>query len=264
MNKNIKLWAITLVIAGLVITSTSAIATINTENEITDISAAQLSQPMKTREIPQGTNPALLDGSVPVFISDNDDLHPSLATAAGGEGFYTMIDVYYEDVYATQPTLFYSADGITWEYVVTFLYDDAQYSDFEASQEGTWGTFSASPYENGLVTVVHAENYYDSMVWDWSDNGFDNLQYASFAAYDDTDPAVTVDWGKVSFTGDYEDAGESFTGVPLIMYQEKGTSQYGIISWITSGGSILEGYVHTATDIDTVTLYGYSIYDNIT
>ena len=262
MNKNIKLWAITLVIAGLVITSTSAIATIETETEYTQECAVQLLQPLNYQKLAGSSNPAVLDGSVPVFMSENDDLHPSLATAAGGVGFYTMIDVFYEDVLATQPTLFHSTDGVTWEYVVTFLYDDAQYSDFEASQDGTWGTFSASPYESGLVSVIHAEFYEDSMVWDWSDNGFDNLQYFSFAAYDDTDPTITVDWGKVSFTGDFDDDGDSYSGVPLIMYQEKGPNQYGIISWISSGG-ILEGYVHSATDIDTVTLYGYSIYDNI-
>ena len=263
MNKNTKLWAITCVIAGLVITSTSAIASIKTETEYTQGYAIQLSQPLDYKKLAGSSNPAVLDGSVPVFMSENDDLHPSLAVAADGNGFYSVIDVFYDDVYAYQPSLFHSPDGVTWTYQITFTYDDAQYSDLEASQDGTWGTFSAPPLENSFAVLIHAEVPEESVFWDWSSNGFDNLQYSSFAAYDDPDPALSIDWGKMSFTGDYSSGGDSYSGVPLIMYQEKGTSEYGIISWVQSGGVPVEGFLHSATDIDTETLYGYSIYDNI-
>ena len=250
MKKTTNILAITLVIAGLVITSAAGLSLENKseiKNEEFGI-AIQQSQPLAC--VKAESNAIMDDESFLVFDGEYDAYHPSISPAPAG-GYFAMMETS-EDDSIWQPSMFQSADGETWDPVLTALYDNAQYTDMDSNSQGTFGTFGASPDLSGNIIIMQGE-IADGWVWAFGDNGYADLYYNRIASYDD--PEYSSVWGTSVLTG----TDPSFnTGVPYIFYQEVGPNTYGLIGWMNNR----YGYVHADVDVDPVALYGYNVYDH--
>jgi hypothetical protein len=251
IKKTIYLMAITLVIAGLVIASsaTAMISTQSSNEDITSSVALLQSQPIK---LIKGIPSVSLGGSQ-VTTQTYNEYHPSVAASPTGI-FYAMAEVS-EDGSVWQPT-FYASDetGQTWTADTTFLYPGSQFTALDSSSVGTYGTFGAPTDVPSQVVFFQAENPDAGGTFDWSANGFTNLFYNDIAAYDDPNPNATTNYGWIiALTGDYGSAYE----VPMVMYQEFGPNNYGLMSR-ASGRT---GYVHAVNTVDQEKLSAYNVYD---
>ena len=249
MKKTIS--AITLVIVGLVITS-SATAMISSSNEDTAISFTKAqSEPIK---LIRGT-PSTSRSGVQITTQTYDEAHPSVAHSPTGV-FYAMAEVS-EDGVDWLPS-FYSSDstGQTWTYEGSFTYPGCEYTALDSNSIGTYGTFGAPPDVTSQVVYFMAEDPAgDSGVWDWSGvgDGFSYLFYNDIAAYNDPNPNATAIGWDLALTGDY---GATY-GVPMVMYREFGPNDYGLMS----RASGRQGYVHAANCADQEKLLIYNVYD---
>jgi hypothetical protein len=243
--KKIYLLAITMVIAGLVISS-SATAIISTQ-QTSDNVAVQHSQPLKYTKADMAKTMA----GVQVTSGPYNEYHPSIGASPTGI-FYAMAEES-EDGSIWQPT-FYSSDatGSTWQAEASFQYPGSPYTAFDSNSVGTYGTFGAPPDLPNQAVYFQAEDYQGhSGVFDWSEY-FTDLLYFDIASYDD--PNVTArDYGwNMALTG--TDTGGS--GVPLVMYVEISDSHFGIISWAQT-----HGYLHAANGADKQKILTYNVYD---
>lgn len=253
---------IAIAIVGLLITSASSLPITQTSSQEDEIGAEYLfikSQPLSKSK--------LVDNSVkPLFYSvqmtggDFDEFHPSVAGSPAG-GYYAMVEAT-EDGYLWQPTLLGSADGITWEGILTALYDNSEYTDMDQNVYGTYGTFGAPPDDGGQIIIFQGE-IEDGWVWQWSTYGFDDLINNRIACYTfegpNGDPG-TWNWGAATLTGYNNYNGANIVGCPFISYQTS-SDGFATIGWLTGAVS---GCEHTGSAMDLVKNILYSVYDRDT
>jgi len=261
--KNVRkhiLYAIALVIAGLVMTSAASVSITITspeEKETNAEFAVANCQPIsaKTLDISMESLPL---GGVQVTGGDEDEYHPSVAAAPGG-GFYAMTE-FSEDGVIWHPRLMYSDDGTTWEGLVSFSYDNAEYTDMDQNEHGTYGTFGAAPDSGGEVIVVQGE-IEDGWVWNFGDDGFDENSNNRISCYTfegpEGDPGLW-NWGCLTLTGynNYNSADDE--GCPYIFYQVSEPGQ-GVIGWLNFEEDVY--CEHTGDALDLITNMHYAVYD---
>jgi len=261
MKKRFGICAITLVIAGLMITTAASVPPdMNTEiskkSPIWKTYTAQntIAQDHRAEIIKTETNqrPLTLDGSIQITGGDFDEYHPSICTNPVG-GFYAFMEAYADgnDLY---PTMLSSADGLTWEASGYIPYMDSEYTDCDANSIDAYGSFGAPPDNTGFIVVVEfgAGQY---RTWNYGDNDFSYLEKNRMSAYEDPLEDGEWEWGCITLIGDYPDGR---TRAPMIFYQEKGNNLYGLLS--TSSG--IEFYDHPDGCIDPETLHHFAVYDH--
>ena len=260
MKKRFGICAITLVIVGLMISSVASVPAKETtsETEITAEYAFVECKPLalKTAGV---MRPLSLSG-VQVTGGDYDEFHPSVGGSPEG-GFFALAECS-EDGAIWQPWLLGSDDGVTWNPLLKFLYDDAEYTDMDQNAHGTYGTFGAPPDDTGLIVVLQGE-ILDGLVWDFGPDNINEFSNNRIDCYTfegpDGDPG-TWNWGGLTLTGYNGWGGNDIDGCPFIFYQNS-EGGGGIIGWLTGGVS---GCEHIGSAMDLVTNMHYAIYDRDT
>lgn len=265
MKKRYGICAITLVIAGLLISSVASIpAELPTEkisNFCTEIDTSpqykeiEISREM-TIERPSKMN-APLDSYI-IIDTDVDEKHPTLAGDASGR-FFAGFELYVESVDDTFPDFWYSLDdGMTWDEAGYFSESaGAEYPDVDSNENGFYGTFSGPINNPAEQWVILGEDIMaiSGRVWDWSANGFDDFMHMSISSY--TMDGEPWNYGGLSGTGYNGYSGNDVNGCPYIFYSVSDTS--GIIGWLNSQPN----YLHSDFAIDEITGMSYAVYDNI-
>lgn len=256
MKKRFGICAITLIIVGLMISSVASMPTKETtsETEITAEYAFVECEPLalKTAGV---MRPLSLSG-VQVTGGDYDEFHPSVGGSPEG-GFFALAECS-EDGTIWQPWLFSSNDGVTWNPLITFLYDNAEYTDMDQNAHGTYGTFGAPPDDTGLIVVLQGE-IQDGLEWDFGPDNISEFSNNRIDCYTfegpDGDPG-TWNWGGLTLTGYNGWGGNDIDGCPFIFYQN--SEGGGMISWLTGDVS---GCEHVGSAMDLVTNMHYAVYD---
>jgi hypothetical protein len=256
------LYMIAIAIVGLLITSASSLPVKQTSSQEDEINAEYLvvqSQPLlKTKNIDKSMQPLFY--GVPITGGDYDEYHPSVAGSPLG-GFYAMVEETL-DGSIWDPTLYGSTDGVVWEAIAEFLYDNAEYTDMDQNAYGTYGTYGASPNDPTKVDVVYAEDYTQSMEWDFNNVGSDfiNNHIACYTFEGPEGDPGTWNFGGVAFTGYNNYQGANIYGCPFIIYPVAADS--GVIGWLT--GATASECKHVGSTMDLATNMHYAVYDRNT
>jgi len=262
--KKVLLSTITLVIVGLVIASGASsvsIPNMETTPEDSGIVAHYLmvkSQPLD-KKIYEKSTESLTFSSAQITSGDYDEYHPSAAGSPAG-GFYAMMESS-EDGAVWQPTLYGSTDGITWEALSTFLYDNAEFTDMDQNTYGTYGTFGAPPDSSGYLFLVYGEDPESSVYWDWSTYNFNEFLNNRIACYTfegpEGDPG-TWNFGAITFTGFNGYSTPNIEGCPFVFYQSSSAGE-GLIGWLS--GASAANCENVGSAMDLATNYHYAVYD---
>lgn len=260
MKKTTYIWAITLVIAGLVITSATSIPAAQDAPGTSSVSVKKLNLEKQTLEMAatgevELQHKAMTTDLYGAFEFEGDQLHPGF----GRSGAYMSAAFYDEDL-----------DSIIWtgsdDDGATFL--DGVYWDLGGDYPSikTWdnsprffGTFVTDYFDlNGGATYLFectdpmGTETYAITYWDWSGNGWYDMMDADIAC----DNSENIwEWGISSYviSSTY---GDGYTDGPTITYSDEEDEGSGWISWY-----YYDGCAHTDVDIDPVTHMGYVVYD---
>ncbi|KYK20180.1 hypothetical protein AYK24_04075 [Thermoplasmatales archaeon SG8-52-4] len=262
MRKNIML-ATAIVVVGLMITSAASSISIQQtdqkENEIVAHYLSVQSQPIAKRLIDKSSKPLTFAG-VAITGGDFDEFHPSVAGAPGGE-FYAMAE-YTEDDVVWHPMMYGSADGITWDPLVEYLYDNSEYTDMDQNAYGTYGTFGAPPDANGQIVVLQGE-IMDGWVWDFGSYGIDEFSHNTIDCITfegpEGDPGEW-NWGGLTMSGHNSYVSPEIDGCPYVFYQYSAAGG-GIIGWLSGD---VAGCENVGSAMDLVTNMHYAVYDRDT
>jgi len=263
--KNMKktyIWAITLVIAGLMIASAVSIPAATVETKTSGVVVTKLDLQKQTLEMaitgekelkqmpmPLDTNPA--------FAFEGDQVHPGFGRSFGGTHMAAYRDEPQENVIWT----FSADDGVSYDPGV--YYDVG--SDYPSIKlwegERFFGTMLPN-YEDcsGAAAYIFEttdptdSGTYNLLYWDWSSNGW----------YDFIDMEIAVDnsaedweWGFNAIVASTTYTNPAIIDGPFINYQTTPEGQ-GTISWYTG----LDGCDHADATIDHVTAKTYAVYDH--
>jgi hypothetical protein len=247
---------IAMAIVTLLITSTSIVsikdANPQENNSVAEYVVAQC-QPLKTKTIEKPLQ-TLSSAGKRITDGDYNEYHPSIARGSEGD-FYAMVTES-TDGSIWRPTLYNSADGVTWNKILTIPYDYSGYTDMDQNDYETYGTFDTL---SGEIVVVHGEI---AVGWSWnfSASGFNNFSNNRIDCYTfkgpDGDPG-TWNWGGLAFTGDNYYVSPPISGCPFIFYQCSADGN-GILSWLSGNVS---GCKHVSSAMDLVTNMHYTVYD---
>lgn len=256
MKRSIGIYAITLVIAGLLITSASGFSL--SEDVSSSVSVKKLDLKAQTLELTECQTMDMkplarsLDGS-PVIEDVGDQLHPSVAM------FGTSQMLGFRDDDIGQIVYYFTPDGITYDGGIYWETNgDYPYNDYWKNN-GVIGTFVCDYLDLNGGATYHMEaadmtdtETYTLTYWDWSGYGWSNMIDACCAA-------ATNDsdwwWGVNSFVMDTSYGDYDIVAGPFIHYQTA-EDGYATISWYDfSNGA------HCDADVDMATMYSYAIYD---
>jgi len=263
MKKTTYIWAITVVIAGLLMTSAVGLSTDLSEettlvrelNLTVGTLSAQRTEQTFIQATDSGVSP-LFDSTI-IYDTEFDDYHPTVAGDADGRFFagfeLTMDEIDYF------PDFWYSLDnGVTWEESGYFAESlGAEYPDADSNELGFYATFTAPPETPGVTWVVDA-----------SDIGAITGYTVDWASYGITDFFNPMGISCYTFEGeDFNEGGSAKTayngydgadqdGCPFINYAMPGDSV--AIGWLNT----IENFVNADFAIDEVTQMSYAVYDN--
>ncbi len=258
MKRSIGIYAIAIVIAGLLITSASGFSL--SDETASSVSVKKLDMKPQTLDLAECQTVDMkplarsLDGS-PVIEEIGDQIHPSVAMFATSQ----IVGVRDDDI--GQIVYYFTADngetyegGIYWE-----TNGDYPYNDYWKGGTATIGTFvcdymdlnGGATYHMEAADMTNTESY-TLTYWDWSGYGWSNMIDACCAA-------ATNDsdwwWGVNSFVMDTSYGDYDIVSGPFIHYQTA-EDGYATISWYDfSGGA------HCDADVDMATMYSYNVYD---
>ncbi len=271
MKTKVPLYAITLVIVGLLITSLSATATFRlTETESRDIADAvdlqitkrdeklqTLSMPAKNIDIPMQHVARPLDVNQ-VTSGPEDEVHPAIGRNIGGE-----IVTAWEDPAIDEVVWTYSVDdgvtfdpGIYWDLDGMSTYPSIDYwgqdSRFFGTLVPSYDFLDGAPTTLMECTDLLDYETWTLSYWDWSANEWYGMIDADIACDDSQ-----ADWqfGFISLVTSTNYDVYTVVDGPFIFYT---TDDAGLatISWYD-----VSGCAHTMCDIDHVTAKTYAVYD---
>lgn len=261
--KKTYIWAITLVIAGLLMTSAVGISAEISEKETSlvrelDVSAMYLSAQATRIEVKRTTEnfAPIGDGSTIIYDTDYDDYHPTIAGDTSGR-FFAGFELTSDEI-DYYPDFWYSLDnGVTWEEAGYFAESlGAEYPDADANEHGFYATFSAPPATPGMTWVVDASDLSNIAGYtvDWSPYDVYDFEYPGISCY----TFEGEDWneGGSAKTCYFNYNGADVSGCPAINYAMPGDSV--ALSWIPG----VSDYVHADFAIDEATDMSYAVYDN--
>ena len=252
-GKKVKyIWAITLVIAGLLITSIASIPATETEITSTDYFCVETSKVMSEKYVETF---AFLDDSYIIYDTEDDDYHPTFAGDLSGR-FFAGFEAYLDSGADYFPWFWYSLDeGATWDEGGYFgEAAQAEYPDADSNANAFYATFGAPPANTAQVWAVEATlPDMGASVWDWGQYNLYDFRHNSISCYTRTEEAWN--WGGMALVGFYGYQGSNIEGCPYILYPNEPSS--GVIGW-QSGQS---NCVHADFAIDEATEMSYSVYD---
>lgn len=264
MKKRLGIYAITMVIAGLLITSVASIpASSENEKQITstklDLDVGFAAQEAITVTAQKNSDMGMTRDSSIIYDTEYDDYHPTVAGDANDvffSGFELTIEG--DDYY---PDFWYSLDGgAYWEEAGYFSESlNAQFPDVDSSENGFYGTFGIPPEADyGQQWLVIGEDLAGILAsyWVWSDNGFDDFNSMSISCY--AREGEFWNYGGMACTGYNGYSTYDTEGCPFIFYSY--TENGGRISWLTNS----ELYVNADNAIDEVTEMHYAVWDHET
>ncbi|MEM0467140.1 MAG: hypothetical protein QXX20_06045 [Candidatus Thermoplasmatota archaeon] len=254
MKKATYIVAITLVIAGLMITSGISIPTTNVEQTTDDCIATTAMFKTISKARPE-QNMIHRDDSVIIFDTETDDFHPAVAGNAQGR-FFTCFEANLNGDY--YPWFLYSIDGSTWEEAGYFAESlGGSYPDIDSNDNGFYATFAPPSGSSGEIWVVGGSDpsQPEGMVWDFGPHGIEDFRFNTIASY--TRQGEDWNFGCVALTGYNNYQGANVPGTPFILYPY--SSDGGIISWLQAGG-----FIHSDVALDEVTQMCYAVYDHET
>jgi len=269
MEKNILL-AVTLVIAGLMITSVASVPMKILTNSVTmdklmiverndlqiiksDVSPYKISaQSLEATSAPIQRPTVRAD---PVFAFPGDQLHPAFARS----GAYMSAAFYDEDL---DNIIWTGSDDDGANFIDGVYWDSG--GDYPSIK--TWdnsprffGTFVTDYLDlNGGATYLFEctgpmdTEAYVMIYRDWSDYGWSDMMDADIACDSSENP---WEWGISSYVISTT-YGDGYTDGPTIVYSDEEEEGTDWISWY-----YYDGCAHTDVDIDPVTHIGYVVYD---
>jgi hypothetical protein len=262
-KKNIGIWAITLIIAGLMI-AVSATAMVQKPNEEkryinwdraeARISGVEMTEIMPAKELKH--TPGQLSAD-PLYNGAYPDV------ASGGSNICLGFDAI-ED----PGTWFtFSQDGGASWHESAYGWDVGESMwpsvDFSAGNR-FYGTISPDWSTNGYVTQCDFVDITDpetwvAGTWDWSSHDIMEFEGLSMAAMDDS--LEEWRWGYITMSGYNGYSTPTADGCPYVMYATD--DGYATISWLIDGdtGDTLGGCENAASEIDPVRYYNYAIWE---
>ncbi|MCJ7698166.1 MAG: hypothetical protein MUO73_07545 [Thermoplasmata archaeon] len=261
MKKTTYLVAITLVIAGLMITSaTSMPVTSDSKETQTEETVqcvwvpCQLVNAVKRDNTPSGAAPLFAGNQI--TAGEYNEYLPSIATDASGRFFIGFDGT--EDGTAYYPIFTYSEDGgTTWADGAYFSESlGSKKPDVDSKSSGFYATFDPPADITSQIFIVDARviDNPTGFYWDFAPD-FDSLQDVHIATYTHAGPTDdgAWNWGGLAFTG--YNGYSSIVDCPFVLYQY--SEQGAVIGWLTNSA----GCKHASTDIDLVTNMSYNVYD---
>ena len=263
MKKTTYLVAITLVIAGLVISSAASMPisrgqTNSISVEKSNKIAQKISAPTMQMSMPIGQVPSTLD-TTPAIEAAGDQVHPTFGRSASGIHMAAYKDVdtssiiwtYSDDDGATyDPGIYY--EGLGGDYPSFKLWGDERFFGTYVTDYNDLGGGPSYMYEVNDATQLDDTTLNPLQYWDWSTNGWYDMIDADIAC-DNSQNAF--EWGIASYVTSTT-YGSTYTNGPTIVYSNENTVGSAWISWY-----YYNGCAHTDVDIDLATHYGYCVYD---
>jgi len=264
--KKIYLLAITIVVAGLMITSATSMATNNKSTEkIAEPTAEFLAMPCQLVNTVKIDNSA--SGATSLFAGsqitggDYNEYHPSFAADTSGVFFAAYDGTQDGTIY--YPTFTASTDGgQTWgdgAYFAESAGASKPNVDYKPAK-GFYATFDPSFDNSGQVWIVDATDLSNVLgaFWPWGDQNFDSFESLHLATYTHAGPTDdgAWNWGGIALTGFNGYSSPNIAGCPFVTYQYDVTG-YALIGWLTNS----DGCTHASNAIDQMTNMSYSAYD---
>jgi hypothetical protein len=278
MGKNMKrmntsyLIAITLVIVGLMTTST---AVVPAEKNVNSLKINVVKSTAVAHSIMVSTmhaaapvqQPSFTPFGTPVFAGDGNQKHPAMGRALTGVQVAAYRD---EAVNSGQIIYTFSTDeGATYDPGVYFTNEnDGDYPSVKYWGANTYfGTFVSNFNDlNGGATYLFGTtdptsyDAYSLLYWDWSSYGWNDMRDGDIACDNSRN---TWEWGMSSYvmSSTYNDGThpEGYTQGPTLVFPDPASETQGWISWYYG----FDGCAHTDIDIDHVTKMGYAVYDKL-
>ena len=265
MKKTTYLVAITLVIAGLVLTSAASMP-ISREQassikvEESNLVAQTLSAPTMQISVPVQQMARPLD-TTPAFEAAGDQVHPTF-----GRSVSAIHMAAYKDVDTSTITWTYSDDdGATYDPGIYYEGLGGDYPSFklwDANQNRFFGTYVTDYTDlNGGPTYIYEVNDATNLP-DTTTNPLRYNDWSTYGWYDMIDADIACDsseetweWGIASYVTS-STYGSTYVNGPTITYSDEQTEGSTFISWYYQNGC-----AHCDVDIDQVTHYGYCAYD---
>ena len=260
IKKAIYLETITLVIVGLVITSTASIVTQKPETSISsEVITTQVfnnkspiphSTQMNKVTIPSIVKQTAKPLNIPVANSDDDEIHPAITMYGGGllwGGFTTQVSVMDQTI-----SFLYSGDnGVTWEnpsYLDPSVLGLADYLAVDPLGDGVVATLQPDPGTSDQWRIIMPDpldtGTWNGASWDWSSfeyTDFKNLEVAGYEFPDIPNAAEYYGWMTGSVTS--PDA----VDMPTFYFANGETTNSG---WIWTWGDATSHSINSAVDID--------------
>jgi len=256
-NKKTIFLAITIVIVGLLITSTLSISAIKTQKTSKDSGLKINKLDSEFHKISKKVDitnlePRLLSGTFarPEYEYIDDQIHPSFGMYEDG-----YLASFYDE---STGEIVYDCNADSEEGVYFDIGGDYPSISYWGGQR-FFGTLrpDSDDSDGAVIYLFEAQNpadvqTYDLVGWDWSDNGWSDIIGISIACDDSKED---WEWGFISMVASTS-YGEGVTEGPFITYQ---TSEdgYATISWYNG----VDGCLNTDNIIDHVSYETYSVYD---
>jgi len=254
-RKNIGIGAITLIIAGLMISSAVAIPTAEDTTESIEIKIEKIEgvkQRLEMNSAPVSVPLKHVSKTVgdPEFFYEGDQIHPAFGTDPTGQYLAAYRDEEQEQItwtYSNEDGVYYDVGG---DYPSIKLWDGSRffgtfvcdYMDLDGGATYLFETTDPTDFEQYFLTY-----------WDWSGHGWSDM----------TDIEIAVDnsqedweWGFNALIASTTYTDPAINDGPFIHYQTA-EDGYATISWYND----IEGCEHVDGAIDKVTADTYAVYD---
>ena len=274
--KNIKtaifLETITLVIVGLVITSTASIVTQKPETSISsEVITTQVfnnkspipqSAQMSEVTIPLVVKHTAIPTNIPVTSTEDDEIHPAITMYGGGllwGGYTTQVSVMDQTI-----SFLYSGDnGATWEspsYLDPSVLGLADYLAVDSLGDGVIATLQPDPGTSDQWRIIMPDpldsGTWNGATWDWSSFEYVDFKNLDVAGYEFTDiPNAAEYYGWMTGTVSSPDDVDMAT----FFFANGETTNSG---WIWTWGDAESRSINAAIDIDDSNAKYYAVWEN--
>ena len=249
----IGIFAITLIIAGLMITSAVSIPTADNTTEINGITVVKSDRIEHRLEIQQTPKEIPLKHCSkplgdPEFYYEGDQIHPAFGTGLSGQYMAAYRDDMQEQIiwtYSNEDGVYYDIGG---DYPSIKLWDGSRF--FGTLVPDYMDSDGAVIYIFECTDPTDFETY-SLLGWDWSDNGWSDILDMEIACDNSQED---WEWGFVSLVASTT-YGDGVNDGPFISYQTA-EDGYATISWY-----VVEDCAHADADIDHEKHKTYAVYD---
>ena len=266
MKKATYIWAITLIIAGLMTTSAVSIHPESSEETTLvrelDLSVGYLTaEATKITMIEKFDNVASInDGSTLIYDTEYDDYHPTVA-GDSSDRLFAAFEITQDEI-DYFPDFWYSLDGgVTWDEAGYFTESiGAEYPDADSNDHGFYATFGASTDDPGGLWLVDGSDISNigGYVWPFGNSNINDFRHPGISCF--THPTEDWNWGGQGLIGYNGYDVFDVDGCAFIFYQTDAAG-YATVGWMIDGSNALGNCVHADFAIDEITRNSYAVYD---